>query len=264
MRSSSRTKSAPALAPHLDGAAAREPQLQVADEAAADRERHRRAHDALGAPAVGRRVDLLRRHVDDVSAPAQRRLLGRPPARRRHQADGQVGSGAAEADRVEAALVECLGAPAQAGHVLPPGGDRIGLVQPGRGRDRLPEPLDVGLAEDGAGPAGVRVADDRPGHLAVRHRQQPLGQLPAASAGDARAVEVGEQLRLRVAGDRDDRAVVRGEVVDERHLPRRRPLELLLGHVPDARPPQVRVVVDRLDVVGAALVRDPGERAHER
>ena len=57
------------------------------------------------------------------------------------------------------------------------GGDRVVLVQAGRDGDRVPQPLDVGLAEDRRRPARVRVADDRPRDPTVSHRlQSPFGE----------------------------------------------------------------------------------------
>ena len=88
--------------------------------------------------------------------------------------------------------------------MLAPGGDRIGSIEP-RGRaDRLPEPLEVGLAEDARRPADVRGGDDRP-------VDQPLGdegaiervQVARLGLADERGIEVGEELRLGVSGELD-------------------------------------------------------------
>ena len=141
----------------------------------------------------------------------------------------------------------------------------IVLVEARGDGDRLPEPLHVGLAEHRLGPAGVRVADDRPGDLAVARRlEHLLGDEPRARLRDPGRVEVGEQLGLGVAGDRDQGAVLLRELVDERQRPRRRPVERVLGRVEDPRAPDVRIGVERLDVLRAALVRDLGDRADER
>ena len=96
----------PELASTVDDAAALEAQLEIADDRAAEGERHRRAHGALGAAAVGGREDLLGRHVDDVATAVHGLLGRRAPACARSQADRQVGAGPAEAQRVEAPLVQ--------------------------------------------------------------------------------------------------------------------------------------------------------------
>ena len=70
--------------------------------------------------------------------------------------------GPAVAERVEAALGERARAGLEPVHVRAPGGDRVGLVEPDGRRDRVPEPLDVGLAEDDLGPARRREGRDRP------------------------------------------------------------------------------------------------------
>ena len=84
--------------------------------------------------------------------------------------------------------------------------DRIGLVEAYRLADRLPEPLDVRLAEHGLGPAGVRVGDDRPVAQPVGERERRLRDLAHPRFADTRAVEIREELGLRVAGDRTERA----------------------------------------------------------
>ena len=61
---------------------------------------------------------------------------------------------------------------------------------------------------------------------AVGEPQARLGDLAHARAADAAAVEVGEELGLGVAGDREQRAALGAEVVEPLHEPRRREAEL--------------------------------------
>ena len=152
------------------------------------------------------------------------------------EADGQVGAGAAEPDRVEALRVQRARSRLEHLDVLSPRRDGVGLVEAhGRG-DGLPQPVDVGLAEHRLRPALVRAADDRP-------RDRGLAeQLEVARAerhhprlGDALLVEVGEEVGLGVADEHQDRALALGQVVEPRDEPRRRPLERLLRAVLDLR-----------------------------
>ena len=174
------------------------------------------------------------------------------------KAHHQVGAGPPEADRAEAALVERARALAEACDVLLPGRYRVGLVQARRRDDRLPEPLDVGLAEDRPGPPLVRVADDRPlDEPAVLRVEELLDGQPRPRPLGAALIEVGEQFRLGVPRDRDRRAACLDHVVDQRHGPGRAPVERVLGRVLDPRALQVRVAVVDLDEAGAPLVGDP-------
>ncbi len=149
--------------------------------------------------------------------PVVRHFGARVPARLWDQPDEEVGAGAAEAHAVEGPLVEDPRALAELRDVRAPGRDGVVLVEPRRGRDGVPEPLDIGLAEHRLGPARVRVADDRPRDLAVSGRlQHLLGDEPGPRLGDAGGIEVGEELGLGVAGDRDQGAVLLRERLDER------------------------------------------------
>ncbi len=123
-----------------------------------------------------------------------------------------------------------------------------------------------GVAEDRLRPAGVGVADDRPGDLAIARRlEDPLRNELRARLRDSLRVEIGEELRLRVSGDRDRRTVGRRELVDQRRATRaatsracpRAACRIL-------EPADVGVDIDRLDVPRAARVCDLGDRAHER
>jgi hypothetical protein len=101
--------------------------------------------------------------------------------------------------------------------VLSPGCDGVRLIKPHCASDGLPQPLHVRLAKDRARPPFVRVRDDRPGDTAVAGRREYLlRELAWPRLGDAGAVEIGEQLRLRIARDGHERAVRLREVVDQR------------------------------------------------
>ena len=69
---------------------------------------------------------------------------------------------------------------------------------------------------------------------------------------DAAAVEVGEELGLRVAGDREQRAAVLAEVVEPLDEPRRRLAERLVRGVLDMGAPDVLVAVENVDVAAPA------------
>ena len=92
------------------------------------------------------------------------------PPRLRHQADGQIGAGPSEANRVEAALVEKDDPLLQSCQMRSPGRDGVVLVQPGRDHDGVPEALDVRLAEHDLRPTRVRIPDDGPRDPPVARR----------------------------------------------------------------------------------------------
>ena len=194
------------------------------------------------------------------------RLLGAgQPVVRRVQPDTEVGARAGEPDRAELPLVEERGSLAEAPDVLLPGEHRVGLVEPGRGDDGVPEPLDVRLAEDGLRPAFVRIADDRPlDQASVLGVEELLRGQARAGPLVAALVEIGEELGLGLARDRDRRATGLDHVIQERERPRRRPVERVLRGVLDAGALQMSVAVVGLDVPRAALVGDMRDRADER
>ena len=88
----------------------------------------------------------------------------------RDEADREIGTGAAEAERVERALVHLHRARLELRRVLAPRGDEVRLVEPGTGRDGVPQPVHVGLAEHLRRPALVRRGDDGPVHRSGRSR----------------------------------------------------------------------------------------------
>ena len=132
-------------------------------------------------------------------------------------------------------------------------------------RNRIPEPLDIGLAEDGLRPALVRVRHDRPVEQAlIQDLHVTLGELAHPRLADARAVEVGEELGLRVADDLDQRTALTGDIGHLLQHPRRGPVERVLVGELDPRAPDMLVRVVDVHVARAALVRAPRDRARER
>ncbi len=123
-----------------------------------------------------------------------------------------------------------------------PGGDGVGFVQPHGRADRLPELVDVGLAEHGLGPARVRAADDRPGELSGRDELElARAEILHARLRDALLVEAGQEVGLGVPDEEQDGTLPLGDVVEPREQPRRSGLELVLGPVLDHGAADVRV-----------------------
>jgi hypothetical protein len=146
--------------------------------------------------------------------------------------------------------------------VLVPGRGGIGLVEPHAERDLLPEPLDVGLAEDLLSPALARSADAAPvEHVVAEVLHLDAHELLLHRSTDALAVEVGEQIRLGITRRADHR--VAGPRAHESLLPVRRVGQRLVRPQLDHRPARVSVAVDDVDVGGAGAVRLPGQGARE-
>ena len=137
-----------------------------------------------------------------------------------------------------------------------PGGDGVGFVQSNGRADGLPELVDVGLAEHGLGPAGVRAADDRPRELPGRDEPElTRAEVLHPRFRDPLLVELGQEVGLGVADQEQDGALPLGEIVEPREQPRRSRLELLLGPVldhgaADVRVGDVEVDPSRPDAVG--------------
>src|SRR6478609_9391512 len=221
-----------------DGAALLEGELQSTYDLAREDKRERRTDRPLGAPRVGRSEDLLSRHVRDVVDPRGRIAAARHPARGGQEADGQIRAGPSVAQCIGVEVVELgrpLGEPLE---VLLPGLYRIGLVEPHTEGDLLPQPFDVGLAEDLCRPALVRRAYAAPIDVVLGYLlHSDLHDLLRHGATDALAVEICEQLRLRVAGRRDHRVAAHrgGECLQ----PLGRIRQRLVGAELDHRPARV-------------------------
>ena len=148
--------------------------------------------------------------------------------------------------------------------MLAPGGDRVVLVEPHAELDELPEGVDVRVAEQLGRPARVRHAGDDPVvEPLVRLARQLFAELRHPRLADAVARQVGEELRLGVAHQRDDRRVLLAEVLRPLEEPRRRPREDVVGSLLDHRAPDVLVRVADVDVRGAGAVRGPRHRARD-
>ena len=146
--------------------------------------------------------------------------------------------------------------------MLAPGCDGIRLVEPEAERDELPQLLDVGLAQDLAGPAPRRRPDAAPVDAVLPvHPPGDLRRLERNRATDALAVEVGQQLRLRIPR--------RPQLGVARRGPRPcvQPLgrvgERLVGPELDHRASDVLVLVPDVDVGRPGPVRLPRQRADE-
>ena len=113
--------------------------------------------------------------------------------------------------------------------MLVPRRHRIGGIEPDGVRDGIPQPVDVRLPEDLARLPRGGVGGDRPVDQALGHRLDvELRALERPGAAEARQVDVGEQLRLGIAGDQDHRRTV-GQRLIARQLPRPRRGEIVVG-----------------------------------
>src|SRR4029079_12908357 len=187
------------------------------------------------------------------------------PAVALREADAQVCARADEAKRGERMLVEGRGALPEPLDVLAPGLHRVRLVEAGGGGDRVPQPLDVGLAEHGPRPPLVGVADDRPlDEAPVLRVEELLDGEPRPCGLRAALVEVGEELGLGVACDRDRRPAGLDLWVDHRDRAWRAPVERAAGSWLDARALEMVVAVEHLHVPRPALVRDPADGPDQR
>ena len=148
--------------------------------------------------------------------------------------------------------------------MLAPGGHRIGLVQPDRVLDRLPEPLDVRLAENGLGPGLGRSADQRPGDpLLDVLAQRSLDQLGLPGAGDPGGIEICQQPGLRIARKIDLGRLLGSTVIESVDEPGRRPGEHLFGAALDQRAAHAMVGVVDVDEARPDLVGVGGDRSRQ-
>jgi hypothetical protein len=258
-------RSSTGLGAHLGDTPVLEADLEPAHHRAPERERPRRADDALGSAQVGRGEDLLGGHVRDVADAVDGLLDGAAPGRLREEPDGEICAGSVEAHGVEPELVQPLGAGLESGDVLVPGLDRVLVVEPARVGDGVPEPLQVRLAEHRLRPTLGGRGDDRPVHESLVGLAEVLGdQLPGPSTPDAVLVEVAEQIGLGVARERDRRAALVRPGSRAGDEPRRAVVQRFLRRELDQRATEVVVHVEHVDVAGAGLVRGPCDRPDER
>ena len=249
---------------HFDALAAGEPQLEVADDGAAERERPGRAHAALGPAPVGAREDLLGRQVRDVRDAVSRLDPAAAPADAGNEADREIGAGPREVDGVEIERIELRAAAVELVEVGLPRRDGVRLVEADRLCDGLPQPLQVRLAEHLLRLPLGRERGDRPVDQPLVHRPDvDLHPLDRARASDAALVEVGEEVRLGLACELDHRRAVE-ERLGAHELPRGRGREVLVRGVLDERPADVLVDVADVDVAGARGVRGLRDGTDER
>ena len=242
-----------ALRLDTDGSAVLERQLQIADDLARERERQRLTDRPLGAARVGRREDLLGRHVRDVGDPARGRRGARLPADVGKQSHRQVRARPAIAERVGLELVQLRRPRLEPSEVLVPGGCGVWLVEAHAERNGFPQALDVRLSEHLARPLLPRRADADPVDRVLAHLLHPyLHDLLRHCSTDALAVEVGKEIRLRIAGRGDQR--VAGDRGDEVLQPPGRIGQSLVRAELDHRSSRVHVAVEHVHVGRAGAV----------
>ena len=147
--------------------------------------------------------------------------------------------------------------------MVAPGRDGVRLVEPRAERHGLPEPLDIGLAEDLSRPATGRIRNAGPvdgagGHLLAEY----LVDLCHPRTSDPFSVEVRKQLGFRVTGGRDQR--VAGFGTRERLLPSRRVGQGLVGAELDHRLANVGIAVLDGDVRCTCRIGGSREGARQR
>ena len=162
-------------------------------------------------------------------------------------------------------VVQRLRALADARDVGAPRCDRIVLVQPHRELDRLPESIEIRLAEHLLGPADVRDADHGPVvQLLVDLAVGLLRQLEHPRLADAFARKVAEQVGLGITGERDHRGPFVADLLRAVEQPGRCPGEELLCGAFDHRSADVLVGVVDVYVGRARPVGRTGDRTRNR
>ena len=154
----------------------------------------------------------------------------------RHQPDREVCPGAAVVHLGQAQLVQGAPARGQLRGPLAPGSDRVRLVEAHRRGDRSPETLGVRFAEYLPRPARVRRRDHGPAQPLPEERLLVGHRLVHPDSGGLRRIDVVEQVRVRIADERDDDAPLGRPFLDPLDRPRPR-----LGQRLDARMGEPRV-----------------------
>src|SRR5262245_49459928 len=246
----------------LDDLPALEAHLEAVHPRAGRDQRRSRPDRPLRPAPVRAREDFLGRDVGHVRDALQGLLARALPAAAGDEPDGEIGSRPAVANRVEPARAELLGARTETSGVLLPRRDWVVLVEARGGRDRVPEAPDVGLPEDLLRPALVRRRDHGPVHVAPGYRlKRGLAELGRFGLAHERRVEIGEEIRSRIAGERDDRGVLLVPAAIPVEKVRRRPAELALGAELDRRAAQGQVAVEDDHVGRPGTIRLPDDRA---
>ena len=245
------------LGADVDDAAVLEPHLEALHDLAGEHERLRRAGGSLRPPAVGRGEDLLGRHVRDVGDAVGGLRLAALPARLGQQPDRQVG---ARGRGSAASRSACRSAASRA---RPSFSTCARQAATGSSSSSRTQNSTSSHSASTSGSPNSCVAQPSFGTPATTQLLRPLvrlarelfAELRHPRLADAIAGQVGEQLRLRVAGQRDDRGVLVAEVLRPLEEPRRRPREHVVRGVLDQRPADVLVRVADVDVRRARAVR---------
>ena len=249
----------------VDRVASLEAQLEIANDRAEHRQRARRPDDALRTPPVRRGVHLLGRHVRHAPLAPGRLVERRLPHAAVEQADRQIGTRTAEVDGVEVPRGQRRRPHLQPRDVVAPGRHRAGLVQADGGGDRLPQPLDVGLAEHRPRPARSGAADDRARDSPfARKAPYRLRELDGVEPSDPFPVEVGEQVGLGLGQNADGDGLVGRSVLESLDEPGRSPRQRLVGTQLDERPVDVLIEMEDVHEARARPVAGASELAHER
>src|SRR5438093_12914583 len=129
-----------------------------------------------------------------------------------------------------------------------PGLHRVVLVETGRLGHRLPETIDIRLAEDAIGPTGGWAAGQGPADPVTRHLGQPDRHeraLPRRT--DAPPVEVREETRIRLTGQEQDCSSLLHDLEQAIDQPLRRQIQRFLWTMRDQGSLDVRVDIANVD-----------------
>ncbi len=199
--------------------------------------------------------------------PVDRRELRRVPDGRREEADRQVGAGAVQPDRVEAALRQPAGALLHHAHALPP--RRLGVVglEPADVRHRLPEPVER-LAGGQIGVDRLRpVRSGRRRHAPVRGAQvddlADLGQVREQVAARALGGDAVQRMRRLGAAQRDPGRMLVREVAEPVDHPGGNVVERLVRGREQPLPLEPLVRVEDVHVARAARVGSARDLARQ-
>lgn len=249
----------------VDDATAGEGHLEPLDDsAAAHDQRFAQPDRAVGDAAVRAREHLLGRDVRQVGGPGVVDEPAPGPPGTRQEPDDEIRAVRSVVHRGQLQRVERLRPGAQRRVPIAPSLDRVRLVQPHRDADRLPKPVQIGLAEDLPSPAGVRRGHDAPGHPPAQDDAAAGALLLGRHRGDLAGVQPGHQVGVRVTGDDDQRgALALQELVPLDH-PGSAGAQRFHAGVRDRRAAHVCVHPAHVDVAGAGLVGLLDDGAHDR
>ena len=162
-------------------------------------------------------------------------------------------------------VVEGVGPLVQPGGVVLPRDDRVVGVEPHRGRDGLPEALEIRLAQHRLRPALVRRRDDHPVDEAFRDKREvELAEVPWLRLADERGVEAVEQGGLGIPGQLDDRRARLPPGLHPVQEVRWRLAELVLGAELDRRLANMQIGRERVDATRPCAERRAGDRTCDR